>query len=41
MFRIENTDDLFDFELEKPNYKQFNFIEYLINFYQEANKYNI
>ena len=29
MFRIENTDDRFDFELEKTNYIEFNLVEYL------------
>ena len=40
MFRIENTDDRFDFELEKPKYIEFNLIEYLNNFYKKANEYN-
>ena len=41
MFRIENTDDRFDFELEKPNYIEFNLVEYLEIFYKDANKYNL
>ena len=40
MFRIENTDDRFDFELQNPKNKEFNLNEYLTNFYKEANKYN-
>ena len=40
MFRIENTDDRFDFELQNPKNKEFNLNEYLTNFYEEANKYN-